>query len=170
MFFYPTWETAPDVSISSDAAGSLNFAAINHLSWFAGAWPSSAREINIAAKEFIPIVLAAYIWGGSWSRKRIAFKCDNMAIVCALQQGSCKDRHLAFLLREFTLLAILHSFTFTAVHIPGVYNKHADSLSRFKFQEFLADVPNAASTSLPIPADLVDKLLFPPWTRNGKSC
>ncbi len=164
LFYWAKWNKAPDVSISSDAAGALGFAAINQDTWFAGLWPSEAESINIAVKEFIPIVIAAHIWGDSWSRKRIAFKCDNMAVVCALQQGSCRERHLAFLLREFTLLAILHSFTFTAVHIPGVHNKHADWLSRFKFQEFLADVPNAASTSLPIPAGLVGKLLFPPWT------
>ncbi len=106
LFWYPTWETAQHVSICSDAAGALSFAAINHLTWFAGVWPSSARGVNIAIKEFIPIVLAAHIWGASWSRKCIAFKCDNMAVVCTLQQGSCKERHLAFVLREFTLLAI----------------------------------------------------------------
>ena len=115
-------------------------------------------------------MLVAHIWGASWSRKRIAFKCDKMAVVCALQQGSCKERHLAFVLHEFTFLATLHSFKFTAVHIPGIYNRHADSLSRFKFQEFLAAVPDAATTSLPIPADLVNKLLVPPWMQHAKSC
>ena len=99
---------APMCAITSDAAGSIGFAAINGTQWFAGVWPKGASNINIAVKELIPIVLAANIWGSTWSRKRIAFKCDNMAVVLVLRQGSCKDRHLAFLLRELSILAVLH--------------------------------------------------------------
>ena len=168
LFFNSVWEKAPDLSVSSDAAGSLGFAAINGLVWFAKAWPSGVSQVNIAVKEFVPIVLAAHIWGSSWARKRIVFKCDNSAVVAVLQRGLCKDRHLAYLLRELTIYAVLHSFTFHAVHIPGVYNVHADALSRFNFQLFRASVPNADSSSLTIPDWLLTKLLHPPWTSNGK--
>ena len=131
-FYYSTWERA----ISSDAAGAVGFAAINKQSWFASKWPIGFDDLNIAVKELIPIVLASYIWGGSWSRKCIVFKCDNQVVVTLLLNGSCKDHHLAFLLRELSKQAVLRSFTFYAIHIPGKYNVQADLLSRLKLQEF----------------------------------
>lgn len=169
LFFLPTWECAPDVSIASDAAGSIGYAALNGLIWFAGKWPIGCESLSIAVKELIPIVLAAHIWGHEWSRKRILFKCDNQAIVACLKHGGCRDRHLAFLLRELAIKAITLSFTYSAVHIPGRRNKHADALSRFHFQAFFQDVPNAATTSLPVPDELLRHLVFPPWTKNGNS-
>eukprot|EP00795_Rhopilema_esculentum_P007294 gene7294-12994_t len=168
LFFFPTWENAPKISVTSDAAGSIGFAAIYETHWFAGVWPIEALSINIASKELIPIVLSAHIWGNTWSRKRIAFRCDNMAVVLLLRQGSCKDRHLAFLLRELTILAILHSFTFTAIHIPGARNEQADALSRSDFQAFFRAVPTADTSSIAIPEGLLQHLLFPPWTSHGK--
>lgn len=168
LFLFPTWEHAPMCSVTSDAAGSIGFAAINGTQWFAGVWPSGASHINIASKELIPIVLAAHLWGPSWSRKRIAFKCDNMAVVLVLRQGSCKDRHLAFLLRELSIVAVLHSFTFTAVHIAGCRNVQADALSRSDFQAFFKAAPDADTISLVIPERLLHQLTFPPWTAAGK--
>ena len=169
LFFHPTWEQAPDMSIASDAAGSIGFAAIAGLTWFAGRWPSEAHNLSIAVKELIPIVIAAHIWGQEWARKRILFKCDNQAIVACLKFGSGRDRHLAFLLRHLAMKAIMCSFTYSAIHIPGCRNQHADSLSRFNFQKFFQDVPNAATTSLPVPDQLLRQLVFPPWTKNGKN-
>ena len=103
--------------MTSDAAGSIGFAAFYETHWIAGVWPIEALSMNIASKELIPIVLSAHIWGNTLSRKRIAFHCDNMAVVLLLRQGSCKDSNLAFLLRELTILAILHLFTFTAIQL-----------------------------------------------------
>ena len=168
LFYFPTWERAPDTSISSDAAGAVGFAAINRQSWFAAEWPPGTENLSISVKELLPIVLAAHIWGNSWSRKRIVFKCDNLAVVMLLCKGSCRDRHLAFLLRELTMRAILCSFTFYAVHIPGKINVHADLLSRLKLQEFRRIAPDAASASLVIPPVLLQKLLCPPWMLSGK--
>ncbi len=73
LFLFPKWEHAPKISVTSDAAGSIGFAAIYEQHWFAGVLPEEAVTINIASKELIPIVLAAHIWGDSWSRKCIAF-------------------------------------------------------------------------------------------------
>ena len=51
-------------------------------------------------------------WGESWQRKRIVFRCDNMAVVQCLINGTCRDRHLAYLLLELSILAILNNFYF----------------------------------------------------------
>ena len=60
-----------------------------------------------------------------------------MAVVLVLRLGSCKDRHLAFLLRQLSISTLLHSFIFTAMHIAGCQNFQADALSRSDFQAFL---------------------------------
>ena len=77
----------------------------------------------------------------------ITFKCDNMAVVFSLKQGSCKDGHLAFLLSELAILTIHSSFTFNALHIPGYRNVDADALSRFNFQGFFSAFPDADTSS-----------------------
>ena len=168
LFLLSAQDLAPTHSISSDAAGGLGFAAIYKGAWFAGPWPPSSSSLNIATKELIPIVLAAYVWGSQWSRKRVLFKCDSMAVVDTLRKGACRDRHLAYLLRELTLLAIRHSFSFFATHIPGVRNTHADALSRFNLQVFKAAVPDADPNPTVIPQAFLLHLLFPPWMHSGK--
>ena len=35
-------------------------------------------------KEFLPLLLAAAVWGSMWREKRIKFKCDNSTVVSAL--------------------------------------------------------------------------------------
>ena len=108
--------------------------------------------------------------GVSWKRRRVAFRCDNMAVVSCLKNGACKDRHLSFLLRELSLLAITLDFTFTAIHIPGVKNAKADALSRFDFQRFREIAPQAAPKPKKVSQVLTSHLLFPPWIKHGKIC
>ena len=96
----------------------LGFGAYQGSVWFAGMWPEFG-DINVAIKEFIPIVIAAEVWGLSWSRKRILFKSVNSAVVAVLKSGLCRDRHLAYCLRELAIRAVLFSFTYSDCHIPG---------------------------------------------------
>ncbi len=164
MFLLPKWEAAPNIMITSDAAGSIGFAAIHENEWFAEKWPQNALTINMAVKEFIPIIIAAKVWGSSWERKRVAFHSDNMAEVNCIKNTACKDRHLSFLLRELTTIAIMSSFTFTAVHIPGVQNSKADALSRFDLQKFRELSPQATLEPIQVSQMALRHLLFPPWT------
>eukprot|EP00112_Aurelia_sp_Birch-Aquarium-sp1_P013521 Seg2871.1 transcript_id=Seg2871.1/GoldUCD/mRNA.D3Y31 product="Polyprotein P3" protein_id=Seg2871.1/GoldUCD/D3Y31 len=172
LFLLPDFEIQPDNIVTSDAAGSIGMAAIYGDAWFACKWPKGVEQLNIAVKELIPIVLAAKIWGGggSWLRHRVLFRCDNMAVVECLKKRSCKDRHLSYLLRELSLAAILHSFTFTAVHIPGIMNREADALSRFEFQAFFNAAPTANRAPERIQVEILKCLLFPPWIKLGKIC
>lgn len=64
---------APDVEVSSDAAGSLGFGAYLQGQWFVGSWRSSQYEQPIAYKELFPIVIAAYVWGHQWHRRHVLF-------------------------------------------------------------------------------------------------
>ena len=167
IFLTPKWEIGPDFSVTSDAAGSVGFGAYVGREWFAEKWPPGVEIIDISTKEMIPIVIAADIWGKCWERRRILFRTDNQAVLSTLKSGLCRDRHLAFCLRELAIRAVLGNFTFSAVFVPGKVNKAADSLSRFRFKEFRSLVPHADSAGAKIPHLLLHKLLFPPWTANG---
>ena len=170
LFLLPKWERAPDTLVSSDASGSIGFGAFNSNEFFACKWPNDFGSLNIATKEMIPIVIAAKIWGHHWERKRIIFQSDNMAVVCCLRNGSCRDRHLCFLLRELSITAVTQNFTFTAIHVPGCENKAADALSRFNFQTFYENTVVENMQCQTVPQDLLAYLLSPPWTKAGSIC
>jgi uncharacterized membrane protein len=42
------------------------------------------EDIEISAKELVPVVIAAAVWGKQWSGKHIRFHSDNMAVVAVL--------------------------------------------------------------------------------------
>ena len=169
FFHFIGHQQSPDIFINSDAAGSIGFGAIYNDSWFAGKWPEGSEQLSIAVKELIPIVLAADVWGSTWAGKIVEFQSDNMSVVDSLSKGFCKDRHLAFLLRDLCISAITANFSFTSSHISGVDNKLADSLSRFNFQDLLKG-EGKPKQQVEVPLERLDFLVFPPWTRNGNIC
>ena len=66
------------------------------------------------------------------------------------------------LLRLLLSAAAQHSFTFAAVHLPGIHNSIADALSRFHWQEFRRLAPEALLYPTLIPQQLWDLLMSPP--------
>ena len=54
-------EQSLDLSIESDGACSISFAAIFQNQCFANRWPVGTETLNIDIKELVPIVLAAFI-------------------------------------------------------------------------------------------------------------
>ena len=129
FFCMPTWAPLPDFQVSSDAAGSLGYGAIFKSHWFSGAWSAAQSSLSIAYKELYPIVVAAYLWGPQWVSQRVEFLCDNESVVAVLKSGTSRDNSLMVLLRYLTMLAIRHSFSFTASSVPGRDNPVADALS-----------------------------------------
>ena len=65
------------------------------------------------------------------------------------------------LLRYLTMLAIRHSFSFTASSVPGKDNPVADVLSLFQFQQFRRLVPHVDATPTPIPVSILAALQMP---------
>ena len=119
--------TEPTHLIYSDASGSWGCGAywLNH--WFQIEWESSW---HIAAKELVPIVVAAAIWGRHWRGSRICCYCDNSAVVFAINKGSAQDPQLMRLLCSLFFFSAAHNFTISACHIAGSRNSLADALSR----------------------------------------
>ena len=61
-------------------------------------WPVVAGA-SIAAKELLPIIAAAAIWGPQWGGSSVLCHCDNEAVVAVVRGGYCRDPTLAHMLR-----------------------------------------------------------------------
>ena len=112
----------------------------------------------LLTKNFFPPVLATHVWGLGWSNRRILFNINNKAVVHILNSRTSPDPNIMDLLRSLVKAAACFSFTFAAVHVPGRNNGIADALSRFNFQAFHSQAPQAKKFPILIPPQLLAKL------------
>ena len=122
--------SSPGPNVTSDASGSWGCGAWHNTAWFQYPWGPAAEGWDIAAKELIPIVVAAAVWGPSWSGTRVTCYCDNQAVVSVLQKRSCRDHHLMHLLRCLFFVEAHFCLELRGMHIAGSCNAIADALSR----------------------------------------
>ena len=117
--------------MTSDASGSFGCGAfsLSH-GWFQIQWPDNWHSLNIAAKELVPIVIAAALWGHHWKHSCVCFNSDNMAVVGIIRSRTAKDPLLMHLVRCLVFYAASCGFEFIAEHVPGVDNTAADAISR----------------------------------------
>ena len=120
----------------SDASTSHGWGVIFQSHWSYGEWNLEYKSWNIAILEFYPIVLAVYLWGSVLVNKSVVFHTDNEALVHVINKQTCKDPKLMLLLRRLVLKCLELNVVFTAVHIPGLKNIYADSLSRLQIDKF----------------------------------
>lgn len=161
FFLFPSLEPLPDFSVSSDASGAIGYGAFLDNEWFNGRWSTLQFPLSIAYKELFPVVLAAHVWGPGWSRRRILFHVDNEAVVHILNSRTSPDPNIMHLLRSLLKAAACFSFTliyFAAIHVPGRNNGIADALSRFNFQAFFTQAPQAKKIPTFIPPQLLAQL------------
>ncbi len=165
-----TWPPPnPSVTCFTDASGSWGCGAIlgeHPFHWFQLAWPTHWSSHHIAAKELVPVVIAAALWGPEWAGHRVLFHSDNQSVVAAVNSGSSRDHTLAHLLRCLFFFSASWHFTLLARHIPGVQNSAADALSRNKASALPLLVPQANPIPSHLPSTLQDLLLAPDvcWT------
>lgn len=155
------------VEIWSDASGGWGCGAWWGLLWFQvkwSEWPVFAGA-SIAAKELLPIIVATAIWGSQWVGAVVLCHCDNEAVVAAVRGGYCRDPTLAHMLRCLFFLEAKFDVSLTAVHVPGVENGAADSISRDNLPRFFDFLPQARREPCPVPKELVRRLVVnAPWT------
>jgi hypothetical protein len=161
FFLSPSVTPLPDLVVSSDASGSCGFGAFWRTHWFCSSWFFLPTQMSIAFLELVPIVVAAHLWGPAWSRLRVQFFCDNMAVVSVLNSGTSRSPDVMHLLRLLTLQACRHNFVFSAAHTPGRKNSAADALSRLRLQEFRRMAPQSDQLPLSIPPSLLSSLVPP---------
>ena len=161
FFLTPSANPLPDLFVASDASGGLGFGACWHSNWFFNSWSFLPHPVSIAFTEFVPIVVAAYLWGSAWFRLRVQFECDNSSVVAVLQRGSSKSPEVMHLMRILVSLACTHNFSFTAVHVPGHTNLAADALSRLQVAKFRRLAPESAPLPTSIPPMFLSRLIPP---------
>ncbi len=162
LSFFP--RANPTIEVLSDASGSFGCGAFSLVyGWFQLEWPPSWQEFNITAKELVPVVVAASLWGPRWRHQCVCFRSDNMAVVDLLRCRTSRDPLLMHLLHCLVFYASTYIFDFMAVHIPGVHNTAADALSRNNLTLFSSLFPQIARV---IPPQAVVDLLVqsrPDW-------
>ena len=166
LFIVP--EGPPSIRVHSDASGSFGCGAFTSASqWFQVQWPESWADVDILAKEMVPIVLAAAIWGGSWKGRRVCFLSDNAAVVAIIGRRSARHPRLLHLLHCLYFYAAHYQFMYCAQHLPGVSNTAADALSRDNMPLFLSFVPQGHQSR--VRQDLTDLLITrqPDWGSNS---
>ena len=167
--FFPL--PGPSSHVFSDASGSYGCGAVaDGIGWFKAEWPESWDSIHISAKELVPVVVAAAIWGSRWAGKLVCFHSDNMAVVAAVNSRIARDPVLMHLLRCFSFYCAYFKFRFKAEHVPGVMNTAADALSRNNMSLFFSLTPQIPQ--FPIPPALHSLLMAtrpdwgsPAWTQ-----
>ena len=82
------------------------------------------------AKELVPIIIAAAVWGRKWQGKAVLCRCDNAAVVAVINSGKSKDALVMHLMRCLFFFQAVFSLSLHAVHLPGKVNVAADCLSR----------------------------------------
>ena len=155
----------PGAEIWSDASGSWGCGAFWGTRWFQVA-REDCREFcsaSIAAKELLPILVAAALWGVCWEGCVVLCHCDNRAVVDVLRGGYSKDPAMAQMLRCLFYLEAKYNLTLTACHVAGADNGPADAISRNKLDTFFHLVPQASREACRVPAVLVERLVTSQW-------
>lgn len=142
------------VELYTDAALSVGYGAFFHGKWVQGRWPSCLiqQQPSIAFLEFFPLLVAVLCWGPLLANRRVRFRSDNLAVVHIINSQTSQCERIMHLVRLFVLQCLKYNIVFKAVHIPGVCNELADSLSRFQMDRFRAAAPNADWVMTPIPS------------------
>ncbi len=156
----------PSVALVSDASGSWGCGTYWGARWFQLPWAGQMHQWHITAKELVPIVIAAALWGPEWRGQTVMAWCDNAAVVTIVTKGQSRDKEAMHLTRCLAFMLAEHEIILKASHIKAVENIRADALSRNEVDKFRFHHPQAAREPVVIPEALLDLLLVkrPDWT------
>ena len=162
--------------VTSDASGSWGCGAWFQDNWFSISWEQSHSTLHITVKEMVPILLAAITWGHNWKGGQVVVRCDNMAVVTALNNRTCREKFVMQMLRTLFFIEAHHQFKLTSEHVSGSNNTLADYLSRNQIELFQASHKTAKSLPAHINPSLLQWLLHlqldwtsPAWTHQFSS-
>ena len=151
------WVESVTLELFTDACLS-GLGAMHGSEWFEARWTGAQRasaqrrsRVSMPFLELFALVQAAAVWGPSWSRKKITFRCDCAPVVSCITKCSSKNPGMMHLLRHLSTLACTFGFDFRCIHIAGVTNVAADLLSRDGASpQFRAGFPHAALRPTPL--------------------
>ena len=156
---------ASSVHVYSDASGPLCCGAVvPGVAYFRLPWPQQWDSVGITAKELLPLVITAGLWGQAWTGHHVLFHVDNMSVVRVVESLNARDPLLCNMLRCFYFYAAYFQFTFSATHIPDVANVAADALSRGNLTLFHSLLPQVQERRVPRVLHSLFLLRSPNWT------
>lgn len=126
----------PDGLLSTDACPT-GCGAICGREYLHSPFPTSilCQNLHINALELLGVVLTIRIWGPTLKGKRAQIYCDNVAAVAVINSGRSKDSFMLKCLREICFLCAKCECVVRAVHLAGIDNRVADSLSRWHLSD-----------------------------------
>ena len=124
----------------------------------------------------VPIIIAAITWGRNWKGRKVVALYDNIAVVAALNNRSCKEKFVMQLLQTLFFIEAHFQFKVESEHISGSSNNRVDYLSRNQIALFHASHKTAKSLPSQVDSSLIQWLLHPQpdwtspaWTRQFSS-
>ena len=117
--FFPL--PTPTCHVYSDASGTYGSGAFaDTVGWFQAKWPEGWEEVDISAKELIPVVIAAALWGHGWQGQHICFHSDNMAVVATINSKTARAPLLMHLLQCFSFYSSYFRFHYSCACPRGI--------------------------------------------------
>ncbi len=102
-----------------------------HAGALSGVWTGPQLHWHINCLELLAVRLALSRLRGHLQCKDVLVRTDNTATVAYInQQGGLRSRRMSQLARHLLLWSQKHLRSLRAIHIPGVFNRAADELSR----------------------------------------
>ena len=154
------WASNETLELFTDSAGGQNrgFGIYFQGKWAQKCWPKLWEEMGILKDitflELFPVVVALCIWGEQLKNKKIIFNIDNQSVVHIINKKSSKSVRVMSLVRHLVLSTLQYNIMIKALHISGISNKIADSLSRCDWQRFRNLCPEADQRGTEIPDHL----------------
>ena len=162
--FVPTWngvaflsppDIIPTTEMATDASGSWGCGAWHGQHWLQVQWDEHSRDLDIACKEMIPIILACATWGHTWAGHRVTCHCDNQVVVACLRSRSSRHHGIMHLLRCLAFIEANLTFVLHPTYVSTKLNHLADDISRNYVSSFLSKVPLADHSPTPLPKGLL---------------
>ena len=159
----PTWLTAEDLSLYSDASGSQGFGLVFGTHWAYGTWSELEEHQTIEWKELFAAPLACMTWGNELANRRILLYCDNEAVCHVWRSGVSRNPRVMDLVRAGLLWAAQLNIVLLTRHISGHHNDLADSWSRLQVNCFRALHPAADAEPTTAARYVLARLMKAPW-------
>lgn len=158
------WLCNNALNLFTDSAGGIHGGCGCYYegNWAYFGWPVHWRQSDIihdiTLLELIPIVLAFHIWAPRLANSKIVLRVDNMSLVYILNCKSSRNKRVMHLLRPLVLQAMIHNIRFKAVHVLGVDNKIADSISRQQWHRFRRVAAQASAEPEVVPQSFLEMI------------